>query len=481
MTTRTLAALALLLVVALAAPTALADAPDQPLGPTQIAGDLPPPEADGTAFIKWGGATLYQLTARLAVNGCDLNLLWVYDDQTQKYTAAYTFDGPSFLNAPFERLYGDGIPPTTLWVQCIDMMQHVYGYGQLSDQERDWVDSSPKGVLFDISVVVDPLTDCGDHWKDEVRNYVLPFVPIMQNICIVQFETIGLRGGREGFSSFYLSYSVGSRFAYHPKQTAIVAYQGQAGNPLSYEGALLTEIHELCHGNQAWHTIKYVLTYDHFRAGYDGENSLLGYLQNFEYMVDFLELTGFRQRANGEWTLPTDSLFGSMQPYFTSSPIEMTAELCAAYVMTRLGVGESVASSYERYLTQEFVEWAEKHIFVLPESRLTDELRQRPALSGVVVGGGGEPMPSVTVAVCRGETWRCSEAPDLVATTGTDGTFWLRISKGSYLISFFHENRWRGYYSADGRGGLTQRPNAATVLHISEDYPELRVSLPADP
>ena len=67
MTIRALAALALLLVVALAlaVPTVLADDPDAPLGPTQIAGDLPPPETDGTAIIQWGGGSLYQL----AVNG----------------------------------------------------------------------------------------------------------------------------------------------------------------------------------------------------------------------------------------------------------------------------------------------------------------------------------------------------------------------------------------------------------------------------
>ena len=103
---RTLSRLGLILIALLAlaaavSRSALADGPESEpgdLGLTQISGTLPEPETEGTAFIQWGGGTIYQLTARLAVNGCDLNLLWVWDSQQERYTAGYTFDGPSFLN-----------------------------------------------------------------------------------------------------------------------------------------------------------------------------------------------------------------------------------------------------------------------------------------------------------------------------------------------------------------------------------------------
>ena len=130
----------LLVVIALtlllhAAPVpALADAPaSTPTmpDPTQISGTLPEPETEGTALIQWGGGTLYQLTARLAVNGCDLNQLWVYDHNQRRYTwPLYTFDGPGFLNMTrIQRpRYKDHIPPTAIGIKCIDMINHVYGY-----------------------------------------------------------------------------------------------------------------------------------------------------------------------------------------------------------------------------------------------------------------------------------------------------------------------------------------------------------------
>ena len=217
MTVKVLAALALLIVVALVAPTALADDPYQPAH-THFTGQLPPPETDGAAVIQWGGGSLYQLTARLAVNGCDLNLLWVYDDQTQQYSTPYTFDGPSFLNAPFNHRYEDNIPPTTLWVKCIEMINHVYGYGLLDAYWQSHVNSLPKARPYDLSEVTDPLTDCGDHWSSAVREHVLTVLPLIQGTCVVSFAA----DGKVAFAVNPFGISLNLFFAYHATESTVV-------------------------------------------------------------------------------------------------------------------------------------------------------------------------------------------------------------------------------------------------------------------
>ncbi len=136
----------------------------QTLTHTQISGTLPEKETEGSAFIQWGGGTIYQLTARLAVNGCDLNLLWVWDSQQERYTAGYTFDGPSFLNNNFNNLYKDNIPPSVIWVKCIDMINHIYGYGLLSEEEKAWVDGQPKG-RDDVYNIYSGITDQADRLR----------------------------------------------------------------------------------------------------------------------------------------------------------------------------------------------------------------------------------------------------------------------------------------------------------------------------
>ena len=314
MTIRALAALALLLVVALAVPTVLADDPDAPLGPTQIAGDLPPPETDGTAIIQWGGGSLYQLTARLAVNGCDLNLLWVYDDQTQRYTAGYTFDGPSFLNAPFERLYGDGIPPTTLWIKCINMIEHVYGYALLSEEQQKEVDAESKGQDFDLSNYHN-LTDCGDHWRQETRELVLPILPVLQNICLIYLDPDHYRGGSyfSGFGPFWKS------FVHFIRPSVFVTKSDTATTPP------ITEFHELCHSNQHWIRLKTVLSYDNIAVAMPDDRVRLYNSWNeygTAYFSDFLRLTGFKQDEEEGWSLPSDTIYKEGEIYGTHSPNE---------------------------------------------------------------------------------------------------------------------------------------------------------------
>ena len=478
---------------------------DAPLGPTQIAGDLPPPETDGTAVIQWGGGSLHQLTARLAVNGCDLNLLWIYDDQTQKYTAPYTFDGPSFLNAPFERLYGQNIPTTTLWVKCIDMIQHVYGYWLLSDWLQAWVDRQAKGTPFDISQVVDPLTDCGDHWSHEVIDEVFPSLPHNQRLCVIRFEKAGLV-----YDQPWTSRSTSGLTQVAPTDDMIVAfaYFGSVPTVLLSSDAtipsdwrLQTELHELCHAHEHWHAVKHILRYEYF-AEQVPSNTLLAYLTGSPYMEDFIQAVGFEEQEDGSWALNDESAHS--HSYGSTSPVELSAEVCAGYMVTKLAVSERVVKHYEPLLTEAVIAWLEQYIFVLPESRIEvlDPNEEGPApqvevaeasahdtepqvelaevggvlLSGLVLNSEGQPEPRVNVKACAQHLCH-------YATTDANGVFSRQLEEGEYWLGVEAPDEdgvhaLVGYYAADAPGNLTTDRNAATVINLTDDITGIEITLP---
>ena len=403
---------------------------DAPLGPTQIAGDLPPPETDGTAVIQWGGGSLHQLTARLAVNGCDLNLLWIYDDQTQKYTAPYTFDGPSFLNAPFERLYGKRIPPTTLWVKCIDMVQHVYGYGLLDSEERMFVDTITRGSPGLLDYVVDPLTDCGNHWTEEVKTWALPVLPVLQDLCILLFDAVGAGGTSPGNGLFLgtpLLWPLPNNrgVAVHANRPAVLA----SSNRDQHWRRVMTEFHELCHANQAWQAVKRELTYDNLSQWNREDNSLLGLLRASEYLTDFIDLVGFEEDAEGNWALPRYHGYHGLY-YGHFSPVEMSAELCSYYLLLRSRIDLSFLpthflSRYRASLTAGAIDWLEEYVFVLPESRMSSEGQ----ISGRVVDTLGRPVAGEPVWACEHPGGECH-----YMYSSRNGSFSLHLPVGKFTL-----------------------------------------------
>ena len=438
---------------------------DAPLGPTQIAGDLPPPETDGTAVIQWGGGSLYQLTARLAVNGCDLNLLWVYDDQTQRYTAGYTFDGPSFLNATFERLYGKRIPPTTLWVKCIDMVQHVYGYALLSEEQQKEVDAVSKGQDRDLSIYYN-LTDCGDYWRQATREHVLPILPILQNTCLVYLDPNEYAGGgvyESGLLFFWKSLN-------HYKRSSVFVTR--------YEDAiarLKVEFHELCHANQNWNTVKYAANSDFLASITTNDPSRVWHLS--EQGREFIALAGFQKDEAGAWSLADDSIYDDSMNY-THGPKELSADVCAGYLMTKAQINQDWTDYYEPYLTDEAIDWLEKYVFVLPEARF-----EFPPdyLSGLVLNADGTGASGLYVKFCPQPIGEC---PKL--RTDKDGAFSRRLPVGEYLLSLTRYGEdslldWIGYFYVDAPGHFTTDRAAATIINFTEDFPELRITLPADP
>ncbi len=266
----------------------------QTLGHTQISGTLPEKETEGSAFIQWGGGTLYQLTARLAVNGCDLNLLWVWDSNTKRYTAGYTFDGPSFLNNNFNNLYKDNIPPSVIWVKCIDMINHVYGYGLLTDDGREYANNLIKGGSIDFSYIDGLLIGCGNNWKEEVKSYTLNILPIIQGTCIAYFEEVNRDTVyfSRAFTPFqYHQYKhIRYIFIYNVRQSSVLVNNS---NKYGYNDRLRTELHELCHVHQDWYVAKNVFNYDFFRKISEDEQLILRTLEQSAYMKEFIDMSGF--------------------------------------------------------------------------------------------------------------------------------------------------------------------------------------------
>ena len=492
-----------LLSTLLAVPTVLADDPDQPAH-THFAGQLPPPETDGTAIIQWGGGSLYQLTARLAVNGCDLNRFWVYDDQARKYTAPYTFDGPSFLNARFNRLYADNIPPTTLWVKCIDMIEHVYGYGLLNDHEKNLVEAWDKGKSFNLSQVVDPLTDCGDHWSNQVRDQVLRFFPITQQTCIVRFESIGLHVRWPGrskslFPLIMTVYDGQKQYMWFDSVPAVVVYSGAT----TYPGALLsTELHELCHAHEYWYTLKFIFTYDYLTKQ-PRKSPYTWSPQSSAYLNDFVDVVGFGKEEDESWSLPSQSIFRE-GIYGSDFPWELSAELCSRYLMRFLGEPNlKDIRNYNKFLTSEVIDWLEKYIFVLPESRIenfepneespapqvkvaeaseddtaqqVDDTEAGVLLSGLLLNSDGQPQAGVNVKACTRQLCHYT-------TTDANGAFSRRLEEGEYWFAIEAPNEdgtsfLVGYYAADAPGNLTTHRDAATIINLIDDIAGIEITLP---
>ena len=368
---RTLSRLGLILIALLAlaaavSRSALADGPESEpgdLGLTQISGTLPEPETEGTAFIQWRGGTLYQLTARLAVNGCDVNLLWVWDSNTRRYTAGYTFDGPSFLNNNFNNLYKDNIPPSVIWVKCIDMINHVYGYGLLTDEEKKKADAHPKGVVVDFSghEVFGIFPRCGDLWQQKTRDYVFPILPIPQKTCLKYADGDGGGLYNHGLSKHWGGFWNGSSMIYYFNPYVAVYRNKDALHDLHKEW------HELCHANQYWNLAKYNTNSDFLESSNIHPNDMW---HISEQGLNFIEYTGYQKNEQGEWFLPSNSSFNTLYDYFISDPRELSAEMCAGYLMTKAQLDQGWIDFHKPYLTDEAVEWLEKYVFVLPESRL---------------------------------------------------------------------------------------------------------------
>ena len=208
------------------------------------------------------------------------------------------------------------------------------------------------------------------------------------------------------------------------------------------------------------------------------------------------------------WVLPAGSTF-ERGIYGADNPWELSAELCAGYLMKKLGktLPGDTYHYFERFLTDEVIAWLERYIFVLPESRIdvltsSDEAPSPEAevteagedntepqveaaesaglfLSGLVLNSDGQPDPGVFVKACGHHLCHYS-------TTDADGAFSRRLEEGEYWLGVEVPDEdgagvLVGYYAAEAPGNFASDRDAATIIRFSEDFPELTITLPAAP
>ena len=177
------------------------------------------------------------------------------------------------------------------------MINHVYGYGLLSEEQQREVDAVSKGQDLDLSRYYN-LTGCGDHWRQETREYVLPILPILQNTCLIYLDPNEYAGGGAhigGLLFFWKS------IAHYTRPSVLVTKYDTATS------ALKVEFHELCHSNQNWNVVKYSANYDFLASITINNPSIVWYLS--EQGREFIALAGFQKDENGKWSLVDDSMY----------------------------------------------------------------------------------------------------------------------------------------------------------------------------
>lgn len=366
----TLAAIALAVLVSLVlAGAAIADDGEQvaaapaPLQPTQVVAKIP--EGYNQLFpLQWGGGSLFQLKSRLATMGCIANTIWNYDDD--QWHSYNQYNVPSTLNAAWLAAYGEFVPAGNLFATCFDVCEFSYfdwprrfACYSLADlrESESWDESRNMHQLIDDS------TECTEDFDKRVKGHVLPSMPLYPGVCIFRLSAPGAGGG-QAHSPLLL----GARGQLPLFPSFVVVFRDTSPSrdtELNRADVLMTEIHELCHTNQHFHSIEQMRP-DRLIAGLSGPDAVW---RTTKPGSSFTDLVGFSQDAAGDWSLPDDTTFRGI--YGLDDPVELAAELCMLYFIDRMGERSNYEVHNEnfdptRYLTDEIVEWIETWV-ALPE------------------------------------------------------------------------------------------------------------------
>ncbi len=375
----------------LPAGTFYATCADQPvpqnLQPTQIVADIA--EEYNTLFeLQWGGGSLLHLKGRLATMGCVANNISFTDPATDTRHAYNQYNSRSTdpANQQFVQTFKAYIPAGTLQADCYNICD-VSDQGCLSFEELwEQIPAEDKG---DILWLVDGLREalsadipCNDDFHPQVKEQVLPYLPIHPNACILKqipFRNWGFRGAVIKYPRLNappFMFLTGSR-AY---------YRSDAEYKLL---RLEKEIHEMCHINQSWHAMQALGPEFHARyAEFHNLNHSFNYFYTSEHGKQFIDMVGFTVNTRGveeyegywRWNLPEGNIYKNI---YSKNPIELSAELCAMYFLDKMGLESNYR--YEEYhpihhtslitnirefnvspyLNPEIVEWLEAYM-ILP-------------------------------------------------------------------------------------------------------------------
>ena len=334
-----------------------------PLQPTQVVAEIPE-----------GYNQLFPLQSRLATMGCIANTIWNYDDD--QWHSYNQYNVPSTLNAAWLAAYGAFVPAGSLFATCFDVCEFNYFDAPRGDIPcESLADFRESGGLRGLGrYPIDDSTECTDDFDKRVKDHVLPSMPLYPGVCI--FRQSAPSGGGHA----YIPLSALIVGGYYPINPGFVVVYKHSSPHQSVEynraGTLGTEIHELCHTNQFYHSVEQMRP-DRLITGRlitGGSSSTSAWLTT-EPGSSFIDLVGFAQDAGGDWSLPDDTMITDI--YGFDDPVELSAELCTLYFLDRMGEqspyevddiisGSATIFDPTRYLTDEIVEWIETWV-ALPE------------------------------------------------------------------------------------------------------------------
>ena len=299
--------------------SASAQQPTTPLQPTQVVATIPQTYNE-TFSLQWGGGSLYQLKQRLATMSCIVDTIWVYDNN--RWYSYNQYQVPSTLtpNIEFQNNYAQYIPAGTLYASCYDICDFNYydsprGNNPCISMEQRR-EQNFGGIL---PYPIDDSNPCTTNFDSRVQTNVLPSMPIYPDTCIIRQQAPRIRAIVSG----PITGVPNALYPYYPPY--IVVYEN---TPLTEQGTVRlfnSEIHELCHTNQHWHFIEN-LQPDNTRTA--SEFSPTAIWLTTQAGREFINLVGFTQNSNGEWTLPDNTYQGI---YGITEPDELAAELCVMY------------------------------------------------------------------------------------------------------------------------------------------------------
>lgn len=304
------------------------------LQPTEVVADIP--EGYGELFpLDWGGGSLYHLKGRLATMGCMANTLWLHDgDEWRGYNQ---YQVPSTLTQKFRDQYAEFVPPGRLYATCFRICEFSYAeYGSKPCYTPEFMHQ--QGWLETSKFPIEHTPRCTRDFAPIVAEAALPVLPLLPETCIMRV-TNDMMTGAAGYAPGVF---VGVSGVFYPISWPIVEILSasdylmrewsSAREKFSEVRLLGLELHEICHVQQDWHIAQGMHT-DVILEG-DHQRAFHRLWFDTDAGIEFIQLTGFSVGADGEWVLPSDSVYRTI---YSTVPTELAAELCMFRIVEIIG------------------------------------------------------------------------------------------------------------------------------------------------
>ncbi len=346
------------------------------LEPTEVVAEIPE-EYDTLFELQWGGGSLYQLKGRLATMGCMANTIWLYDNDKWHPYNQYQVPSTFAPNVEFQNQYAEFIPAGTLWADCFRVCEFKYS-DDTDARICETFEYLRERNFFHVFLY--PISDtsfCTNDFDSLVKEKVLPRLPLHPDTCIVRQEDKAVSGSYNNIFN--------GRIKPYPNSLPIIVVYAPndfvspnlppAIQQRNKARLLHTEIHELCHVNQGWHTAQ-ALQPNSISPGFPND---LWY--ETPAGKEFITLTGFTENSARIWLLPYNSVYNNI---YSINPAELSAEMCVFYITESIGIENvykyrswsknrgftlrptPIEFETEKYLTPEMVEWLETYM-ILPQ------------------------------------------------------------------------------------------------------------------